>query len=338
MGQHALIALSGILISYPIYLSRKSSGRALPSKNYAILSIPIIAGIVVFWHLPAFWDGAVLNPLVHGVEHFSFFAVGLIVGFFFPAMPDNFKFMSIFLAASGHMVYGLYLLVAGTPVYPIYPLGQQVLLAELMLFPSPLYFIGLIVASLSRETKRLEQLEVVSGGLYIVGGESYVTSQEVQPTERSPSSSPSSSPPSSSASPKGGSFQPRRIIVPIATILLIAVFVGYLAVTGGMIYFSSASTADPGHANHATVYILETPVTWQYSPQNIVVVIGVNNTVVWTSHSLSEDTVRSSTGIFNSGALHPGQSWSYTFTKPGVYNYSCAFHPWMKGSVTVLGS
>src|SRR5579875_356300 len=277
MGQHALIALSGVLIAYPICLQRKELGRT-PRKNYAITSIILISAIVLFWHLPAAWDAAVLSPVIHGIEHFSFLGVGLLIGWYFPALPDNFKFMSVFLGASGHMVYGLYLFVMTTPVYPLYPVGQQTLLAILMLFPSPVLFIPSLVISLNRETNRLEAMDLAARK------QSGHNANPIRSKRR---------------------FSFGQIAVPVATLLLIAVFAGYLAVTGGMIYSSSIS--DPSATNAVSVYVLETPVTWQYSPQNIVVVIGVNNTVVWVSHSFSEDTVTSNSGIFSSGVLHPAR-------------------------------
>jgi len=41
-------------------------------------------------------------------------------------------------------------------------------------------------------------------------------------------------------------------------------------------------------------------------------------------------------GTFQSGLLLPGQSFSLTFTEPGVYPYTCAIHPGMTGTITVL--
>jgi plastocyanin len=36
-----------------------------------------------------------------------------------------------------------------------------------------------------------------------------------------------------------------------------------------------------------------------------------------------------------SGILHPGDSYSYTFTASGTYSYHCQVHPMMKGKVIV---
>lgn len=42
------------------------------------------------------------------------------------------------------------------------------------------------------------------------------------------------------------------------------------------------------------------------------------------------------TGYANSGFLRSGQSWSLTFTKPGMYKYYCLLHPGMDGTITVM--
>jgi plastocyanin len=39
---------------------------------------------------------------------------------------------------------------------------------------------------------------------------------------------------------------------------------------------------------------------------------------------------------FNSGLMFPGQSYTLTFTEPGVYNYLCFIHPGMQGAVVVM--
>ena len=73
-----------------------------------------------------------------------------------------------------------------------------------------------------------------------------------------------------------------------------------------------------------------------YSPQQIVVVIGVNNTVTWVNNDNVPHTVTAKDGSFDSGNLNPGQSFTYTFTKAGTYAYTCTYHSWMNGTVIVL--
>ncbi|HXX72084.1 MAG TPA: multicopper oxidase domain-containing protein [Candidatus Acidoferrales bacterium] len=72
-----------------------------------------------------------------------------------------------------------------------------------------------------------------------------------------------------------------------------------------------------------------------FSPPTITVVIGVNNTVIWTNDDSAEHTVTATNNSFNSGYIEPGQSFTYTFTTPGTYTYYCTIHPWMKGTVIV---
>jgi plastocyanin len=72
-----------------------------------------------------------------------------------------------------------------------------------------------------------------------------------------------------------------------------------------------------------------------FSPSTIHVVIGVNNTVMWTNNDGTPHTVTANDGSFDSGAITAGQSWTYTFTQPGTYQYHCSYHSWMTGTVIV---
>jgi plastocyanin len=73
-----------------------------------------------------------------------------------------------------------------------------------------------------------------------------------------------------------------------------------------------------------------------YLPVTVTVVIGVNNTVQWTNNDTTLHTVTSVTsGVFGSPAISPGQTYIYTFTTAGTFNYYCTFHNFMKGVVIV---
>jgi plastocyanin len=77
-----------------------------------------------------------------------------------------------------------------------------------------------------------------------------------------------------------------------------------------------------------------------FEPATVTVVVGVNNTVLWTQNDISPHTVTSAqvpggVGTFDSGPLNKGQEFSVTLTVPGTYLYLCSYHSWMKGTIVV---
>ena len=72
-----------------------------------------------------------------------------------------------------------------------------------------------------------------------------------------------------------------------------------------------------------------------FEPQVVKVKINVNNTVVWVNEDDVTHAVVARDGSFNFPSINPGQSVSFTFTRPGRYDYYCNLHPWMTGTVVV---
>ena len=58
-------------------------------------------------------------------------------------------------------------------------------------------------------------------------------------------------------------------------------------------------------------------------------------TVTWVNHDDDTHTVTSTVDTFRSPGLDPDETFSYTFTKPGTYEYYCTLHPLMTGKVVV---
>lgn len=54
--------------------------------------------------------------------------------------------------------------------------------------------------------------------------------------------------------------------------------------------------------------------------------MSVGDTVVWENTSGTVHTTTSATGLWDSGNMQPGTSYSHTFGRPGVYRYYCAYH------------
>jgi plastocyanin len=76
-------------------------------------------------------------------------------------------------------------------------------------------------------------------------------------------------------------------------------------------------------------------VSYSFSPLQVTLVIGVNNTVTWVNDDNAAHTVTAKDGSFGSGNMGAGSSFTYTFTAAGTYTYYCAYHAWMVGTVVV---
>ena len=70
-----------------------------------------------------------------------------------------------------------------------------------------------------------------------------------------------------------------------------------------------------------------------FSPQRLTVKAGTM--VTWTNDDDIPHTVNASGQAFKSGALDTDQKFSFTFTTPGTYQYFCALHPHMTGTIVV---
>ncbi|RFB81625.1 cupredoxin domain-containing protein [Methylovirgula sp. 4M-Z18] len=70
-----------------------------------------------------------------------------------------------------------------------------------------------------------------------------------------------------------------------------------------------------------------------FSPQTLTVAAGT--TVVWKNNDDIPHLVVANDKSFRSKALDTDDSYSFTFTTPGTYNYFCGLHPHMTGTVVV---
>lgn len=72
---------------------------------------------------------------------------------------------------------------------------------------------------------------------------------------------------------------------------------------------------------------------FSFSPGTLTVAAGA--TVTWTNNDDVPHTVVSEDKLFKSKALDTDDKFSYTFTKPGTYNYFCSVHPKMTAKIVV---
>jgi plastocyanin len=73
---------------------------------------------------------------------------------------------------------------------------------------------------------------------------------------------------------------------------------------------------------------------YAFVPQTLYVLPGT--TVRWTNRDSAAHTTTSDTGLWNSGDLGQGQTFSYTFNTVGTYPYHCGRHPGMQGTIVVI--
>jgi len=70
-----------------------------------------------------------------------------------------------------------------------------------------------------------------------------------------------------------------------------------------------------------------------FVPNRLTVKAG--DSVVWTNHDVAPHTATAADGSWDTGRLRKGESAEIEFATPGTYAFVCAFHPNMKGEITV---
>ena len=70
-----------------------------------------------------------------------------------------------------------------------------------------------------------------------------------------------------------------------------------------------------------------------FTPQELTVAVGT--TVIWKNNDDIPHTVTATDKSFKSKALDTDDSYSFTFTTAGTYDYFCSLHPHMTGKVVV---
>jgi plastocyanin len=63
--------------------------------------------------------------------------------------------------------------------------------------------------------------------------------------------------------------------------------------------------------------------------------IPTGTTVTWTNGDSIPHTSTANVAGWNSGTLAPGQQFNFTFSTSGTFQYHCAIHPGMIGTVIV---
>ncbi len=94
----------------------------------------------------------------------------------------------------------------------------------------------------------------------------------------------------------------------------------------------STNTPPPANTNAVSI------INFAFNPSNRTISAGT--TITWTNndnvaHTVTSGTPGSPDGIFDSGSMAPGESFQFTFTQAGNFNYFCSIHTAMTAQVTV---
>ena len=100
-------------------------------------------------------------------------------------------------------------------------------------------------------------------------------------------------------------------------------------VIGAMLAFGAVAAQDATKkdANEITID------NFTFTPKELTIAVGT--TVKWVNHDDIPHTVVEKKTTFRSKALDTDDSYSFTFTSAGTFDYFCGLHPHMVGQVIV---
>jgi plastocyanin len=96
-------------------------------------------------------------------------------------------------------------------------------------------------------------------------------------------------------------------------------------IVGAMLAFAAVAAQEP-----ADVVTID---NFTFSPKAQTVAVGT--TVKWVNHDDIPHTVVEKNTTFRSKALDTDDSYSFTFTSAGTFDYFCGLHPHMVGQIIV---
>jgi cytochrome c oxidase assembly factor CtaG len=181
-----LLSLSRVILR-PVTRRLMRVERALGPFASPWTGIAIWLGLMYLWHVPALYEAAIEDPVVHLVEHVSFFSAGVAVWWpLIQPVPMRRRLDGLWTVAYigtakfGLAALGLYLTWSGTVIYDYYeglpriwglsPVDDQNVGGAIMMVEQSLTFVIALVVLFGRmltqsetDEVRRERLEGVSG-------------------------------------------------------------------------------------------------------------------------------------------------------------------------------
>jgi plastocyanin len=127
----------------------------------------------------------------------------------------------------------------------------------------------------------------------------------------------------------------KKFVVPKSRLLISTVFLfAILTILNSCSKTSAYNTPSPGPGPKGGPGVNEVWIQGMaFDPTTITITSGT--TIKWTNKDGVAHTVTSDTGLFDSGSIGNGGTFSMQFNNTGTFAYHCAVHPGMKATVVV---
>lgn len=144
-GQHLALVAVGLVQGGVVYqvarTHRRRQGLAGEMARFVYVGnvlynrggwpgVLFAGSVVALWHVPLFWDLALREPLVHGLEHALFVAAGSALAFSLDRMRLGAQYALLVAAMAAMGLFSLSLWFAPGPVYATYPQAELALLGK----------------------------------------------------------------------------------------------------------------------------------------------------------------------------------------------------------------
>ena len=116
-------------------------------------------------------------------------------------------------------------------------------------------------------------------------------------------------------------------------LILVIVIVVLIIASGYLMYANNKVPVVKNQQQTVPENLISAIVIQNFSFNPATLTIKVGSTVTWTNADPMPHQIKST--IFNSAVLNNGDTFKFTFSTIGDYDYSCAIHPSMKGKIIV---
>lgn len=136
--QHPALVVAGGIVAYAVESLLVASSAFSPLGRsfsrllnrillkYGLALVGLAGAILVFWHLPSFFDLASRDEGAHIVEHICFVSAGIMVVTGSKNLGPSIRLYLFFLLSLGMMVFGGYMVFDTGTIYASYPGDQQI--------------------------------------------------------------------------------------------------------------------------------------------------------------------------------------------------------------------